>query len=130
MSFTKTKRLKINQKRLLLVPRQSFKSKGNAPYVQVRRNLFFHKIEKCNLVQRTQRENPNSRQIQDNQRPSKTKNRKKGGKIQLHVPKRQRDAPWLQFYVESHQDLVDTILLAFRVAEDERVLLLPILRWW
>lgn len=34
-----------------------------------------------------------------------------------------RDAPWLQFYVESHQDLVDTILLAFRVAEDERVLL-------
>ncbi|MFQ5429185.1 MAG: pyruvate ferredoxin oxidoreductase [Phycisphaerae bacterium] len=34
-----------------------------------------------------------------------------------------RDAPWLQFYVESHQDLVDTILLAFRVAEDERVML-------
>jgi pyruvate/2-oxoacid:ferredoxin oxidoreductase alpha subunit len=34
-----------------------------------------------------------------------------------------RDAPWLQFYTESHQDLVDTILLAFRVAEDPRVLL-------
>lgn len=34
-----------------------------------------------------------------------------------------RDAGWLQFYVESHQDLVDTILLAFRVAEDPRVLL-------
>lgn len=34
-----------------------------------------------------------------------------------------RDAAWLQFYTESHQDLVDTILLAFRVAEDERVLL-------
>jgi pyruvate/2-oxoacid:ferredoxin oxidoreductase alpha subunit len=34
-----------------------------------------------------------------------------------------RDAPWLQFYTDSHQDLVDTILLAFRVAEDERVLL-------
>jgi len=34
-----------------------------------------------------------------------------------------RDAPWIQFYTESHQDLVDTILLAFRVAEDPRVLL-------
>ncbi len=34
-----------------------------------------------------------------------------------------RDAPWLQFYTESHQDLVDTILLAFRVAEDPRVML-------
>lgn len=34
-----------------------------------------------------------------------------------------RDAAWLQFYVESHQDLVDTILLAFRVAEDKRVML-------
>lgn len=34
-----------------------------------------------------------------------------------------RDAPWLQFYTESHQDLVDTILLAFRVAEDPRILL-------
>lgn len=34
-----------------------------------------------------------------------------------------RDAPWLQFYVESHQDLVDTILVAFRVAEDQRILL-------
>lgn len=34
-----------------------------------------------------------------------------------------RDAPWLQFYTESHQDLVDTILLAFRVAEDPRVVL-------
>ncbi|MCP4246010.1 MAG: pyruvate ferredoxin oxidoreductase [bacterium] len=34
-----------------------------------------------------------------------------------------RDAAWLQFYTESHQDLVDTILVAFRVAEDHRVLL-------
>ena len=34
-----------------------------------------------------------------------------------------RDAAWLQFYTESHQDLVDTILLAFRVAEDKRVML-------
>jgi len=34
-----------------------------------------------------------------------------------------RDAPWMQFYCESHQDLVDTILLAFRVAEDPRILL-------
>jgi pyruvate ferredoxin oxidoreductase alpha subunit/2-oxoisovalerate ferredoxin oxidoreductase alpha subunit len=34
-----------------------------------------------------------------------------------------RDAAWLQFYCESHQDLVDTVLLAFRVAEDRRVLL-------
>jgi pyruvate/2-oxoacid:ferredoxin oxidoreductase alpha subunit len=34
-----------------------------------------------------------------------------------------RDAALIQFYCESHQDLVDTILLAFRVAEDRRVLL-------
>lgn len=34
-----------------------------------------------------------------------------------------RDAPWLQLYCDSHQDLVDSILLAFRVAEDPRVLL-------
>jgi len=34
-----------------------------------------------------------------------------------------RDAPWIQFYCDSHQDLVDTILLSFRVAEDARVLL-------
>lgn len=34
-----------------------------------------------------------------------------------------RDAAWMQFYVESHQDLVDTILVAFRVAEDRRILL-------
>ena len=34
-----------------------------------------------------------------------------------------RDAPWLQFYCESHQDLVDTIAVAFRVAEDPRVML-------
>ncbi len=37
-----------------------------------------------------------------------------------------RDAALLQFYAESHQDLVDTILVAFRVGEDERVLL-PVL---
>lgn len=34
-----------------------------------------------------------------------------------------RDAAWIQFYTDSHQDLVDTILLAFRIAEDERVML-------
>jgi pyruvate/2-oxoacid:ferredoxin oxidoreductase alpha subunit len=34
-----------------------------------------------------------------------------------------RDAAWIQLYTESHQDLVDTILLAFRVAEDPRILL-------
>jgi pyruvate/2-oxoacid:ferredoxin oxidoreductase alpha subunit len=34
-----------------------------------------------------------------------------------------RDAAMLQFYSESHQELVDTILVAFRVAEDQRVLL-------
>jgi len=34
-----------------------------------------------------------------------------------------RDAPWIQFYTDSHQDLVDTILVAFRVAEDARILL-------
>lgn len=34
-----------------------------------------------------------------------------------------RDAPWIQLYVESHQELVDTILMAFRIAEDQRVLL-------
>ncbi len=37
-----------------------------------------------------------------------------------------RDTGWIQFYVDSHQDLVDTILLAFRVAEDARILL-PVL---
>ena len=34
-----------------------------------------------------------------------------------------RDAPWMQFYTESHPDMVDTILLAFRVAEDARIML-------
>ena len=34
-----------------------------------------------------------------------------------------RDAPWLQFYTESHQELFDTVLLAFRIAEDQRILL-------
>jgi len=34
-----------------------------------------------------------------------------------------RDAAWIQFYADAHQDLVDTILLAFRIAEDERILL-------
>ena len=34
-----------------------------------------------------------------------------------------RDAAWLQFYCDSHQDLQDTILMAFRVAEDQRVML-------
>jgi len=34
-----------------------------------------------------------------------------------------RDAAWLQFYCSTHQDLVDTTLMAFRVAEDPRILL-------
>jgi len=34
-----------------------------------------------------------------------------------------RDAAWLQFYCDSHQDLLDTTLLAFRIAEDHRVML-------
>jgi pyruvate/2-oxoacid:ferredoxin oxidoreductase alpha subunit len=34
-----------------------------------------------------------------------------------------RDAAWLQFYCDSHQDLLDTTLLAFRIAEDKRVML-------
>ncbi len=34
-----------------------------------------------------------------------------------------RDAAWIQLYCDSHQDFVDTILLAFRVCEDGRVLL-------
>jgi pyruvate/2-oxoacid:ferredoxin oxidoreductase alpha subunit len=34
-----------------------------------------------------------------------------------------RDTAWLQFYCESHQDVADTILVAFRVAEDPRILL-------
>ena len=34
-----------------------------------------------------------------------------------------RDAAWMQFYTESHQELVDTILVSFRVAEDPRVML-------
>jgi pyruvate/2-oxoacid:ferredoxin oxidoreductase alpha subunit len=34
-----------------------------------------------------------------------------------------RDAAMVQFYTESHQELMDTILVAFRVAEDQRVLM-------
>ena len=34
-----------------------------------------------------------------------------------------RDAAWMQFYCDSHQDLQDTVLMAFRVAEDKRVML-------
>ena len=34
-----------------------------------------------------------------------------------------RDAAWMQFYCESHQEVVDTLLMAFRVAEDRRILL-------
>jgi pyruvate/2-oxoacid:ferredoxin oxidoreductase alpha subunit len=34
-----------------------------------------------------------------------------------------RDAAWIQFYTDTHQDLVDTILLSFRVSEDPRILL-------
>ena len=34
-----------------------------------------------------------------------------------------RDTAWLQFYCESHQEICDTVLMAFRIAEDPRVLL-------
>ncbi|MBL1217598.1 MAG: pyruvate ferredoxin oxidoreductase [Planctomycetes bacterium] len=34
-----------------------------------------------------------------------------------------RDFPWLQFYCETNQEVVDSTLLAFRVSEDRRVLL-------
>ena len=35
----------------------------------------------------------------------------------------QRDTGWIQFYCESNQDILDTLLQAFKVAEDPRVLL-------
>ena len=34
-----------------------------------------------------------------------------------------RDFPWLQFYCETNQEVLDTTLLAFRLAEDQRILL-------
>jgi len=34
-----------------------------------------------------------------------------------------RDFPWIQFYCEDNQDVLDTTLLAFRLAEDHRILL-------
>src|SRR5210317_838403 len=34
-----------------------------------------------------------------------------------------RDFPWLQFYCEDNQDVLDMTLLAFRLAEDRRILL-------
>lgn len=34
-----------------------------------------------------------------------------------------RDFPWLQFYCETNQEVLDTTLLAFRLAEDHQVLL-------
>jgi pyruvate/2-oxoacid:ferredoxin oxidoreductase alpha subunit len=34
-----------------------------------------------------------------------------------------RDFPWLQFYCEDNQEVLDTTLLAFRLAEDRRILL-------
>ena len=34
-----------------------------------------------------------------------------------------RDFPWLQFYCENGQEILDTTLLAFRLAEDHRILL-------
>ncbi len=37
-----------------------------------------------------------------------------------------RDFPWLQFYCENNQEVLDTTLLAFRLAEDRRILL-PVL---
>lgn len=35
----------------------------------------------------------------------------------------QRDAGWMQFYVESNQEALDMMIQAYRIAEDERVLL-------
>ncbi len=35
----------------------------------------------------------------------------------------QRDTAWLQFYVESCQEILDSVLIAYKIAEDERVLL-------
>jgi 2-oxoisovalerate ferredoxin oxidoreductase alpha subunit len=35
----------------------------------------------------------------------------------------QRDTGWMQFYCENNQDILDTILQAYKVAEDPRVLL-------
>lgn len=35
----------------------------------------------------------------------------------------QRDTGWMQFYVESNQEIFDTILMAYRIAEDKEVLL-------
>ena len=34
-----------------------------------------------------------------------------------------RDFPWLQYYCETSQEVLDTTLMAFRIAEDSRVLL-------
>jgi pyruvate/2-oxoacid:ferredoxin oxidoreductase alpha subunit len=34
-----------------------------------------------------------------------------------------RDAAWIQFYCENNQDVVDSVLLGFRLAEDHRVLI-------
>jgi len=34
-----------------------------------------------------------------------------------------RDAAWIQFYCENNQEVVDSVLLGFRLAEDSRVLL-------
>lgn len=34
-----------------------------------------------------------------------------------------RDFPWMQFYCEDNQEVLDTTLLAFRLAEDRRILL-------
>jgi len=34
-----------------------------------------------------------------------------------------RDAGWMQFYAEDNQEILDTLLQAFRIAEDSRVLL-------
>ena len=35
----------------------------------------------------------------------------------------QRDTGWIQFYCESNQDIIDTILQAYKIAEDTRVML-------
>ena len=35
----------------------------------------------------------------------------------------QRDTGWMQFYAESNQEIFDTILMAYKIAEDKKVLL-------
>lgn len=41
----------------------------------------------------------------------------------------QRDNGWLQFYCENSQEVLDTVIQAYRVAEDENILLPAIVAW-